>query len=102
MLGCKLIDTPIDANHKLGMNIENKAVNKENYQKLVGKLIYLSQTRPNIAFVVGVVSQFMHNPNEDHMNAIFRILKYLKGTLGRGLLFSKNDMLDIEAYTDAD
>ena len=102
MLGCKLIGTPIDANHKLGMNIENKAVNKENYQKLVGKLIYLSQTRPNIAFVVGVVSQFMHNPNEDHMNAIFRILKYLKGTLGRGLLFSKNDMLDIEAYTDAD
>lgn len=84
------------------MNIENKAVNKENYQKLVGKLIYLSQTRPNIAFVVGVVSQFMHNPNEDHMNAIFRILKYLKGTLGRGLLFSKNDMLEIEAYTDAD
>ena len=102
MLGCKLIGTPIDANHKLGMNIENKAVNKENYQKLVGKLIYLSQTRPNIAFVVGVVSQFMHNPNEDHMNAIFRILKYLKGTLGRGLLFSKNDMLEIEAYTDAD
>ena len=101
MLGCKLSDTPIDTNHKLGVNIECKVANKENYQKMVGKLIYLSHTRLNIAFAIGVVNQFMHSPNKNHMNAVFRIWKYQKETPGKGLLFSKIDMLEIEVYTVA-
>ena len=56
MLGCKLGDTPIDPNHKLGATVDNDAFDKGRYQRLVGKLIYLSQTRPDIAFVVSVVS----------------------------------------------
>ncbi|RVW88062.1 Retrovirus-related Pol polyprotein from transposon RE1 [Vitis vinifera] len=59
---------------------------KGRYQRLVGKLIYLSYTRPDIAYVVSVVSQFMHNPSEDHMDAVIRILRYLKSSLGKGLL----------------
>ena len=68
----------------------------------MGKLIYLSHTRPDIAYVVSVVSQFMHNPSEEHMNAVIRILHYLKSSPGKGLMFSKNNHLDVEGYTYAD
>ena len=57
-----------------------------------GKLIYLSHTRPNTAYAVGVVSRFMHNPSESHMDVVIRILKYLKSAPGKGLVFSKNGM----------
>ncbi|CAL5382404.1 unnamed protein product [Camellia sinensis] len=50
---------------------------------------------------MGVVSQFMHNPSEDHMGAVVRILRYLKSSPGKGLMFSKNVHLNIEGYTDA-
>ena len=68
----------------------------------MGKLIYLSHIRPDIAFVVSLVSQFMHNPSKDHMNVVIRILRYLKSSLGRGLMFSKHNHLNVEGYTDAD
>ena len=58
-------------------------------QKLVGKLIYLSHTRPNISFSIGVVSQFMHDPMEEHLEVVYQILRYLKKNLGRGLMFKK-------------
>ena len=68
---------------------------------MVGKLIYLSHTRPNIANAIGVVSRFMHRPQIHHMTAVMRILRYLKGTSSKGILFKKNDHLDLLAYTDA-
>ncbi|CAL9003229.1 unnamed protein product [Prunus brigantina] len=75
---------------------------EERYQRLVGKLIYLAHTRPDIAYAVSVVSQFMHAPSEDHMAAVTRILRYLKVTPGKGLMFSKYGHTDVEGYTDAD
>ena len=72
------------------------------YQRLVGKVIYLSHTRPDIAYVVSVVSQFMHNPSEDHMDAVIRTLRYLKSSHRKRLLFSNNGHLRINGYTDAD
>ena len=68
----------------------------------MGKLIYLGHTRPDIAYAVSVVSQFMHAPSEAHMDAVNRILRYLKSAPGRGLMFSRHDHLDIEGHTDAD
>lgn len=77
-------------------------MDKGRYQRLVGKLIYLSHTRPDIAYAVSVVSQFMHNPSEDHMDAVVRILRYLKASPTKGFMFSKNSHLKINGYTDAD
>ena len=77
-------------------------VNTTSYQQLVGKLIYLSHTRPNIAFAVSLVRQFMHSPYKKHLEAVYRILRYLKGTPGKGLLFQKTTLQNIEAYTDVD
>lgn len=75
---------------------------RERYQRLVGKLIYLSHTRPDIAYAVGVVSQFMHKPQSDHMEAALRIVRYLKGSPGKGILFQNHGHLEILGYTDAD
>ena len=100
MLGCKPSDTPIE----VGKKIEDagKMVDKDRYQRLVGKLIYLSHTRSDIAFAVSVVSQHMHSPREAHLEAVHKILRYLKGSPGRGILFKKINCKGIEVYTDAD
>jgi len=102
LLECKPAYTPIIQNHKLEEHTDQVPTNKERYQRLVGKLIYLSHTRPDIAYPVSVVSQFMHSPSEDHMNAVIRILRYLKSSPRKGLMFSKYDHLRVEGYTDAD
>lgn len=101
-LGCKPVETPIEFNHKLGDDPQDITVDKHSYQRLVGRLIYLSHTRPDIAYAVSVVSQFMHNPKASHLTAVHRILQYLKGTPGKGILFKKGEGLTLEAYTDAD
>lgn len=102
LLECKPVDTPILQNHRLGEYLDQVPADKGRYQRLVGKLIYLSHTRPDIAYAVSVVSQFMQNPSEDHMGAVIRILRYLKSSPGKGLMFTKNAHLNIEGYTDAD
>ncbi|KAA0025288.1 Cysteine-rich RLK (receptor-like protein kinase) 8 [Cucumis melo var. makuwa] len=102
MLGCRPADTPIEFNCKLGNSDDQVPVDKEQYQRLVGKLIYLSHTRHDISFAVSVVSQFMQAPYEKHMEAVNRILRYLKNTPGKGLMCRKTNKKTIEAYTDSD
>ena len=102
MMGCKPVDTPMDANVKLDMKENDEPVDKGQSQRLVGKLIYLAHTLPDIAFVVSCVSQFMHSPSKSHLDVVYRILKYLKGTPGRGLLFQKNEERKVEVYVHAD
>ncbi|XP_022852550.1 uncharacterized protein LOC111374150 [Olea europaea var. sylvestris] len=69
-------------------------VDKDRYQRLVGKLSYLSYTRLDIAVAVSVVSQHMHSPRETYLEVVYKILRYLKGSSGKGLLW--------EIFTDAD
>ncbi|KAF5812790.1 putative RNA-directed DNA polymerase [Helianthus annuus] len=102
LIDCKPADTPMVVNHNLHMELNGELADKGRYQRLVGKLIYLSHTRPDIAYAVGVVSQFMHQPQVAHMEAAQRILRYLKGTAGHGVLFKTNGHLKVELYTDAD
>ena len=102
MLHCKTVETPMMMNHGLQMIEEGKLANRMQYQRMVGNLIYLAHTRPDIAYVVEVVSQFMHRPQVQHMDAVYRILKYLKGCPGKGILYQKNGHLNLVAYTDVD
>jgi len=71
------------------------------YQRLVGKLIYLAHTRPDITFSVSVVSQFMHAPYEEHLEAAHKILRYLKATSGKGLFFKKTNDKNVAIFIDA-
>ncbi|KAI9201572.1 hypothetical protein LWI28_025463 [Acer negundo] len=61
---CVPMDTPNEVNHGLTIYPDQVPTNKERYQKLVGKLIYLTHTRPDISYAVSVVSQFMYNPSD--------------------------------------
>ena len=99
---CKPANTPIDPNHKLGKASEDATVDKGIYQRLVGRLIYLSHTQSNIAYVFSLVNQFMHNPKEVHLQAVYKLLYYLKATPKKEILFKKIIELSLEAYTDAD
>ncbi|XP_016581885.1 secreted RxLR effector protein 161-like [Capsicum annuum] len=102
MLARKPIETPVETNHRLANSSTKKIKDVGRYQRLVGKFIYLTHTRPDIAYVVSVVSQFMQNPTKDHMEAVYRILRYLKRAPGKGFLFSQNEKTIIKGYTDAD
>ena len=65
--------------------------------------MYLAHIRPDLAYALSVVSQYMHNPGEQHMNAVMRILRYLKNAPGKGILFTKNvDHQSLEVYTNVD
>ncbi|KAL4035340.1 hypothetical protein IC575_004024 [Cucumis melo] len=100
MLGCHLADTPIKFNVKLGNSSDKVPIDK--YQRLVGKLIYLSHTKPNISYAMSTVSQFMQALYEDHMEAVNMILRYLKATPSEGLRFKKTDRRCVEASIDSD
>ena len=102
MYGCKLISAPLDKNCKLsayeGAKIENAAI----YRKMVGSLIYLTITRPDLNFAVGLVSQFMQQPRKLHSDAIRRILWYVKSTLDYGLFYDANAEIFLQGFTIAD
>lgn len=80
------IDTPIDPNKKLGDIQQGKLVDVQHYQRLVGRLIYLSHTRPDIASAVSMVSQLMHCPYKEHLEVAYCILRHPKSSPGKGLL----------------
>lgn len=76
ILGSKPNHTPIETEKKV--ESDKKPIDKEMYQKLVRKLIYLSYARPNIAFAVNIVSQHMHSSKEDHLKVVYMVLTVLK------------------------
>jgi hypothetical protein len=82
MLRSKPVESPIKMNHKLLAGI-GMPVDLGRYQRLVRRLIYLSHTRPGIAYVVSFVSQYMHDPRNSHLQPVFRILRYLKSAPGK-------------------
>jgi hypothetical protein len=101
MLGCKLAVTPIEQKTRLGAET-GEPVDRERYHRLVGRLIYLSHTRPDILYAVSVVNRYMHDPREGHMDTVYQILRYLKSAPGKGLIFRKNGHLNFEGYCDSD
>ena len=95
MSGCKPVETPMDPNAKLGNIIQGEVVDRGRYQRLVGKLIYLTHTRPYISFI----SQFLNKPSKEHMEVVYCILRYLKNDPGKGLMFKKTPNRSLEIYT---
>lgn len=98
ILGCKPVDTPMENNRKLGIQLK---ICTNGHWKVsnVSREIYLSNTCLDISFLV---SQFMKKPNENHMKAVSRILHYLKKTPGKGLFFQKGAQRGVENFSEAD
>ena len=93
MSECKEIGTPMEVNAKLSVEDTSPLADIGSYRKLVGSLIYLCNTRPDIAFSVGVLSRFSNKPHGSHWNAGMRILRYLKGTLSFGITYGAGTSL---------
>uniref|UniRef100_A0A2N9F1J4 non-specific serine/threonine protein kinase n=1 Tax=Fagus sylvatica TaxID=28930 RepID=A0A2N9F1J4_FAGSY len=102
MLGCRPASTPMDPNLKLSVESGELLFNPSMYQRLVGRLIYLTNTRPDLTFAVSVVSQFMHAPRTSHLDAVHHILRYVKTSPGLGLFYSAGHKSGLSCFTDAD
>ena len=102
MIDCKSMSTPMDPNVRLqedeGKDLEDVTM----YWQLVRSLIYLTLTRPDISYPVGVVSRYMSNPKKPHLDAVKRILKYIKGTINFGILYKEIKDCQVMGYCDAD
>ncbi|KAL3503332.1 hypothetical protein ACH5RR_037781 [Cinchona calisaya] len=97
-----IVSTPIETNARFTPRDGSPISNLTLYCQLLGSLVYLTVTRPDIAYAVHVVSQFMEAPRTTHFAAVLRILRYLKGTPFHGLHFSCHSTLDLHAYSDTD
>jgi hypothetical protein len=101
LLGCKPASTPMEANVDLWRDDTPLLGDACRYRRLIGKLIYLTVTRPDITFAVGVLSRFMHKPREVHWTAALKVLAYIKSCPGKGLLYRKHGHTHISAFSDA-
>lgn len=102
LLGAKPAGTPIEQNHKLHTENSLLLPDPKVYRRLVGRLVYLSITRPELCYSIHLLSQFMKSPREEHLRAAFRAVRFLKGSPGQGILLSSNDKLELSIYCDAD
>jgi len=104
MLDYAPVATPMTHNSRLspGHNSPLDADATSQYRRLLGRLIYLTNTRPNIAFIVHNLSQFVYAPTTHHQQAVSRLLRYLKGIPGERLYFSHTSSLHLCGFNDSD
>lgn len=102
MLAFKPSSVPMIPNMKLSKEDGDLIPDKELYRRLVGKLMYLTVTRPDITFAVNKLCQFSSAPRTYHLSAVQRVLQYIKGTVGQGLYYSASDDLHLNGFADAD
>ena len=102
MLDCKLIDSSMDSNVKLIPGQGERLRDPSRYRRLVGKLNYLDINRPDISFPMSIVSQFLQSPCDSHWDVAVRILRYVKGIPGQGVLYDNRCHTQIVGYSDAD
>ncbi|GJW74196.1 retrovirus-related pol polyprotein from transposon TNT 1-94 [Tanacetum coccineum] len=96
------VDTPMVEKSKLDEDTQGKAVDPTHYHGMIGTLMYLTASRPDLTFVVCMCARYQAKPTEKHLHAVKRIFKYLRGTVNRGLWYPKDSSIALTAYADAD
>lgn len=102
MMNCKTMPTPISASIKLQGDDNSGEVDAKSYRSLIGKLMYITHSRPDITYSVHLLSRFMNKPTKLHFSAGKRILRYLAGTLNYGIWYKRTDSLNLEGFSDSD
>lgn len=102
MLDCIAAPAPLSVGLKLSIDDGDLIEDADVYRRLVGRLLYLGITRPDLSYAVQHLSQFMHTPRVPHLRAAMHVVRYLKGTVDQGLFYSAASELKISAYSDSD
>ncbi|XP_070004371.1 uncharacterized mitochondrial protein AtMg00810-like [Nicotiana sylvestris] len=98
----KEIYTPIAIDTKLDIDEPGSSVDLKLYRGMIGSLLYLTASRLNIVFSVGLCARFQANPKKSHLTTVKRILRYLKGTTDLYLWYPKSSNFNLVGYADAD
>ena len=99
---CKPISTPMGSDTSLSKDPEEGAVDLKQYRGMIGSLLYLTASRPDIHYSVCYCARFQSSPKESHLKAVKRILRYLAGTPEVGLWYPSNGDFSLKGFTDAD
>ncbi|KAL5540597.1 hypothetical protein UlMin_043546 [Ulmus minor] len=102
MYNVKPCPTPMTTTHTLSAKTGTPMKNPSLYWSAIGALQYLTHTRPDIAFVVNKLSQFLQEPTDTHWQSLKRVFRYLKGTIYHGLHIQNNEKLTLTGFSDAD
>jgi hypothetical protein len=102
VLDCKPMATPMESNMKLLDDTTSEDVDATLYRKMIGSLMYLTNTRPDICFVVNTLSQYMVDPRRVHLIAVKHVMRYLKGTMDYGLKYVVDSEISLLGYSDSD
>ena len=102
LLGAKPASFPLDQNHRLALADGTILSDPKRYRRLVGRLIYLCVTRPELSYAIHILSQFMQVPRQEHWDAAIRVVRYLNWNPGQGILLMAGHPLTLTAWCDAD
>jgi hypothetical protein len=102
MLDCKPMATPMESNMKLLGDTTSEVVDATLYREMIGSLMYLTNTRPYICFVVNTLSQYMVDPKCVHLIAVKHVMRYLKGIMDYGLKYVADSEMSLLGYSDSD
>jgi hypothetical protein len=99
---CNPVNNPLVPGHKLSKDEDGVKVDSTLYKQIVGSLMYLTATRPDMTFIVSLISRYIEHPIEMHLQATKRVLRYVKGTIGFGVFYKKGGNHELLGYTDSD
>ncbi|GJR98913.1 retrovirus-related pol polyprotein from transposon TNT 1-94 [Tanacetum coccineum] len=99
---CDLVDTPMVEKSKLDEDKEGKAIDPSHYRGMIGTLLYLTASRPDLQFAIFMCARYQARPTEKHLLTVKRIFRYLKGTFNQGLWYPKDSSIALTAFVDAD
>lgn len=102
MDSCKLVVTPCKPHSQLLCSEGTLLADPSTYRSIVGSLQYLTFARPDIAFAVNAVCQYMNSPTEIHFGAVKRIIRYLQGTMHNGIVYSADSQPILTVFSDSD
>nr|GEY24345.1 hypothetical protein [Tanacetum cinerariifolium] len=102
MENCDTVPTPMVEQAKLKLDLVGKPVDHTDYRNMIGSLMHVTSSRPDIMFATYICARYQANPNEHHVSAVKRIFRYLKGNINLGLWYPKDYSFDLTAYSDAD
>nr|GFC68325.1 uncharacterized mitochondrial protein AtMg00810-like [Tanacetum cinerariifolium] len=99
---CDPVDNPMVEKSKLDEDKEEKAVDPSHYHGMIGTLLYLTASRPELQFAICMCARYQARPTEKHVHAVQRLFRYLRGTVHRGLWYPKDSSVALTAFADAD